>query len=132
MVRITNYIKRTTEEGKDFFVLELEGNIEMVKSQESGKFYVTARKTTISSTFDEWTCQTLIGKELPGRIEKVECDEYEYTIKDTGEVIMLTHRFEYVEENTPSKVEKSATTIEEFMSSAPAGNSFSTNGQLAH
>lgn len=131
MVRISNYIKRTTEEGKDFFVLELQGGIEMVKSQETGKFYVTARKTTISSTFDELTCKSLIGTELPGKVEKVSCEPYEYTIKETAEVITLSHRFEYVEENVSStKVEKSKATIEEFMSSTPAGNTFSTNGQL--
>lgn len=134
MVRISNYIKRTTEDGKDFYVLELQGGIEMVKSQETGKFYMTARKATISSTFDEATCLTLIGTELPGKIEKVECAEYEYTIKETGEVITLAHRFEYVEEDKAStpKVEKSKTTVEEFMSNMPTGNSFSTNGQLQH
>lgn len=133
MVRISNYIKRTTEDGKDFFVLELQGGIEMVKSQETGKFYITARKTTISSTFDEATCQELIGTELPGKIEKVICESYEYTIKETGEVITLSHRFEYVEEgNQTAKVEKSNLTIEGFMENVPVGNSFSTNGALTH
>jgi hypothetical protein len=28
---------------------------------------LTARKASISSTFDELTCQALIGTELPGR-----------------------------------------------------------------
>jgi len=131
MVRIVNYQKRTTDEGKDFFVLELQGGIEMVKSQQTNKFYVTARKATISSTFDEQTCKALIGTELSGAIQKVVCEPYDYTIKDTGETITLTHRYEYVEENTSStKVEKSKATIEEFMSSTPTGNTFSTNGHL--
>lgn len=134
MVKISNYIKRTTEEGKDFFVLELQGGIEMIKSQETNKFYITARKTTISSTFDEATCQALIGTELPGKIEKVVCPSYSYIIKDTGEEITLSHRFEYVEEEKASshKVEKSKSTVDEFMSNIPTGNSFSTNGQLQH
>jgi hypothetical protein len=68
------------------------------KIQRTDKFYVTARKASISSTFDELTCQALIGTELPGKVEKVNCEPYEYTIKDTGEVIVLTHRFDYVEE----------------------------------
>jgi hypothetical protein len=38
----------------------------MVKSKETDKFYVTARKASISS-FDELTCQALIGTELPER-----------------------------------------------------------------
>ena len=133
MVRIVNYQKRTTEEGKEFFTLELQGGIEIVKSQETGKSYMTARKASMSCTFDELTCQSLIGTELPGSVRKVECEEYEYTIKDTGEVISLSHRFEYVEQEAPVQTtEKSKTTIEEFMNSAPSGNSFSTNGQLVH
>ena len=133
MVRISNYIKRTTEEGKDFFVLELQGGIEIVKSQETGKSYMTARKASMSCTFDELTCQSLIGTELPGSVKKVVCEEYSYTIKETGEIITLSHRFEYVEQEAPTNSpEKSKTTIEEFMSKAPVGNSFSTNGQLVH
>ena len=133
MVRIVNYQKRTTEEGKEFFTLELQGGIEIVKSQETGKSYMTARKASMSCTFDELTCQSLIGTELPGSVKKVVCEEYSYTIKETGELITLSHRFEYVEQEAPTNSpEKSKTTIEEFMSKAPVGNSFSTNGQLVH
>ena len=53
MVRIINYQKRTTEEGKDFFVLEIQSGISMVKSKETGKFYATANKASISSTFED-------------------------------------------------------------------------------
>ena len=133
MVRIVNYQKRTTEEGKEFFTLELQGGVEIVKSQETGKNYMTARKASMSCTFDEGTCISLIGTELPGSVKKVQCEEYSYTIKETGEIITLSHRFEYVEQETPTySPEKSTTTIEEFMSKAPVGNSFSTNGQLVH
>lgn len=134
MVRIVNYQQRQAEDGRTFFVLELQGGIEMVKSQETGKFYVTARKAVIPSTFDEVTCKALIGTELPGAVEKVECEPYEYVIKDTGEVITISHRFEYVEQEKAiiHKVEKSNVTLDYFMENAPTGNSFSTNGALAH
>ena len=133
MVRISNYIKRTTEQGKEFFTLELQGGVEIVKSQETGKNYMTARKASMSCTFDEATCISLIGTELPGTVKKVECDAYEYTIKDTGEVITLNHRFEYLEENdATSKVEKSKSTIEVFMSNTNMKNTFSSNGELVH
>jgi hypothetical protein len=52
--------------GKNSLFLELQGGIEMVKSKETDKFYVTARKNFYLSTFDELTCQALIGTELPG------------------------------------------------------------------
>jgi len=134
MVRIVNYQKRTTEEGKVFFTLELQGGIEIVKSQETGKQYITARKANMSCTFDELTCQSLIGTELPGSVRKVNCEEYDYTIKETGEIITLSHRYEYVEheETQANAPQMSRTTIEDFMSKAPTGNAFSTNGQLVH
>jgi hypothetical protein len=132
MVRIVNYQKRRGEEGKEFFTLELQGGIEMVKSQETGKFYVTARKASISSTFDEMTCQALIGTELPGTVAKVNCEPYEYVVKDTGEVIMLSHRYEYQEVNSTPVAQRSTTTLDDFMSNIPVGNSFSTNGELVH
>lgn len=61
----------------------------MVKSKETGRFYATAKRASISSTFDENTCKSLIGTTFPGSIGKEECDEYEYTIPDTGEIINM-------------------------------------------
>jgi hypothetical protein len=116
MVRIINFKQYTSEGGKLFNVLELQGGIEMVKSQQTDRFYATARKATISSTFDEETCKALIGTELQGKIVKVETEPYEYTIKETGEVIELSHRFEYQpEEVEVPLVEKSNSTLEDIM-----------------
>ncbi|MEZ4839359.1 hypothetical protein [Flavobacterium sp.] len=133
MVRIINYQKRQAEDGREFFILVLQGGIELVKSQETGKFYVTARKAGISSTFDELTCKSLVGTEIPGCIVKVKCEPYKYTVKETGEELTLTHRFEYSDSDVETKtVEKSETTIEHFMTSTPQGNTFSKNGELVH
>jgi hypothetical protein len=44
----------------------------------------------------------LIGREISGRIEKVPCEEYEYTVEETGEVITLSHRWEFLPENAPT------------------------------
>ncbi len=130
MVRITNYQRRVTEQGKEFFTLELQGGIEVVKSQETGKSYMTARKATMSCTFDELTCQSLIGTELPGAVKKVQCEEYSYTIKETGETVTLSHRFEYTDTEEPVVTKDvGKTTLEEFMSKAPIGNMFSVNEQ---
>ncbi len=130
MVRITNYQRRVTEQGKEFFTLELQGGIEVVKSQETGKSYMTARKATMSCTFDELTCQSLLGTELPGAVKKVQCEEYSYTIRETGEVITLSHRFEYTDTEEPVVTKDvGKTTLEEFMSKAPVGNMFSVNEQ---
>lgn len=99
MVRIIDYKKRTNAEGEDFFVLVLQGGLEIVKSQETGRYYATAKSATMSSTFDESMCKSLIGEEIPGAIRKVETEPYEYAVPETGEVITLSHRWEYVKES---------------------------------
>jgi len=103
MVRIIDYKARTSEDGKEFFTLEIQGGIEMVLSQSTGNFYATARKSSITTTFNEQTCKALIGTEMSGNIEKQECEPYEYTVEDTGEVITLTHKYMYVSESSSSQ-----------------------------
>lgn len=100
-VHIVDYKERQNANGEAFFALIVEGDIEMVQSQETGRFYATARRASMASTFNEDTCQRLIGKSLPGSIQKVDCDAYEYTIPETGEVITLSHRYEFVPESAP-------------------------------
>lgn len=100
MVTITNYAERQSTDGKKFYALILQGGIEMVLSEESGRYYATAKQASISSTFDEKTCQGLVGTKLPGRITKVQCDPYEYTVKETGEILTLKHRWAYSPDET--------------------------------
>lgn len=122
MVTIINFKERNKEDGKSFFVLELQGGIELVQSQKTGQFYATAKKAYIPSTFDQLTCQALIGTQMPGSIEKEECEPYEYTVQETGEIIVLAHRYQYVQQPT----EKSKPTAEKF---TPDVNIFSKNGK---
>ncbi len=80
MVRIINYKERQKEDGTSFFVLELQGGIEMVKSKETGNFYATAKRAFIPSTFDEQVCNGLIGTEMPGSIIKEDCEPFQYIV----------------------------------------------------
>lgn len=95
MITIIGYALRQSKEGKSFIALQLQGDMEMVQSQETGKFYATARKCFITSTFNESTAQALIGQKMPGTIERVQCEPYEYTVPETGEVITLAHTYSY-------------------------------------
>ncbi|MEI6435534.1 MAG: hypothetical protein WCP32_11865 [Bacteroidota bacterium] len=95
MVTISGYRVKQNAEGKDFCALILLGGIELVKSSVTDQFYATARKASITSTFTEEVCKTLIGSKLPGIIEKVECEDYKYVIAETGEKVTLNHRFVY-------------------------------------
>jgi hypothetical protein len=98
MVTIVDYKTYQKEDGTDFYALVVQGGLEAVKSQETGRTYLTARTTKVPCTFNESTCESLKGSTLPGRIQKVEVEPYEYTIPDTGEMITLTHRYEYISE----------------------------------
>jgi hypothetical protein len=96
MVTVTNFQQRSSTEGKPYFALELQSDdLEFIISQTTGRHYVTARKCWISSTFNEAMCQKMIGKSMVGSIAKVECQPYEFTIPETGEVITRQHRYDY-------------------------------------
>lgn len=95
MVTVANYSVLSNRDGNSFVTLVLQGDLEMVQSQESGKFYATVRTCSISSTFDVNTAALMVGKQMPGSIVKEQCEPYDYTIPDTGEVIKLTHRYTY-------------------------------------
>ena len=113
MVRIISYKKRQREDGTDFYLLEVQGGIEMVLSKTSGQYYATAKKATVSTTFDEETCKGLIGTQMPGKISKIKTEPYAYTIRETGEVVTLEHRYIYLPEGVESDEEKLAKQLEE-------------------
>lgn len=131
MVRIINYKERNKEDGTSFFVLELQGGIEMVQSKETGNFYATAKKAFIPSTFDEQTCVALIGTDMPGSISKEECEPYDYVVKETGEEITLFQRWVYMPENkTIAKPVNSSNNFQKYLE--PDLKQFSQNGILEH
>jgi hypothetical protein len=104
MVTIIGHEKRKNSEDQDFNVLILQGDVEPVISGGTGKPYFTARKTSVPCTFDDKTAKKLVGKALQGRIDRIECDVYEYEIPSTGKKIKLTHTYQYSTE--PSNIEE--------------------------
>jgi hypothetical protein len=102
MVTVVGYETRKNKENEPFMALILQGDLVMVQSSDSGRYYATAKKTSITSTFTEEEAKALIGRQIGGRIEKIECPEYEYTVEETGEVITLSHRWEFLPESAPS------------------------------
>ena len=94
MVKIVDVVERESSvDKKKFYSLILQGGMELVLSEESGRYYATAKRASISTTFDEATARSFIGRELRGKIVRVTCDPYEYTVKETGEVLKLSHRW---------------------------------------
>lgn len=120
MVTITNYKEREKEDGTSFYVLEVEGGFDLVRSQTTGNYYATSKRAFIPTTFGKVTCSKLVGKELEGEIVKQECDPYEYTVKETGEILILTHRWLFLPGN-PESVKQEGKPREEYI---PDFNSF--------
>ena len=100
MVTITGYRLAKNKDEKGFIVLELSGDIEMVQSMETGNFYATTRKASITS-FSEETAKGLVGTKIAGKIVRVQSDPYDYTVAETCEVLKLAHRYEYKPEVVP-------------------------------
>lgn len=97
MVKVINAHLREGANGS-FVSLELQGDLELVQSQTTGRFYATARRCFISSTFDINVAKQFVGKTIKGSIIRVETDPYDYTVPETGEVITLAHNYDFLPE----------------------------------
>jgi len=96
MVTVIDYSLRESKDGKPFVSLKLEGDPEFVQSLQTGKFYLTAKRCSVTSTFTEESAKSLIGKKMLGSIVRMECESYDYTVPETGEIISLAHTYEYL------------------------------------
>ena len=100
MVTVTNYSERNRKEGTTFIALEISGGVELVQSNNTGKFYATVRKTSIPSTFDETIAKGLIGSQMKGDVVRVQVDPYDFVDKRSGEIIKLQHSYSYQPEGS--------------------------------
>lgn len=116
MVTIIDYKERHREDGTSFYVLEIQGGIELVMSQQSGQYYATAKRAFLPSTFNEAVCASLLNTTIPGCIAKQECEPYEFLVKETGEMETFSHRWVYVPE--PSELEAKSSANSELISHA--------------
>ena len=98
MVTVVDYAIRKSKDGREFYVLVLQGGLSLVQSKESGNYYATVKKCSIPSTFDEKTAKEMIGEKITGSVQRKECEPYSFTVKDTGEILELNYRWVYVPE----------------------------------
>lgn len=96
-VTVKEIKKVENSKGEEFYGLIVQSGAMTVKSKATGRVYFTAKTAFVATTFDEETAASMIGMEFDGTIKKVTTDPYEYTIEETGEVITMTHRWEYVD-----------------------------------
>lgn len=107
MVTITDYKTYQREDGTEFHALVVQGGIEAVKSMETERTYLTARTAKVPCTFNESTCESLLGSQLPGSIKKVEVEPYAFLVPETGELLNLSHRYVYIGDEESPVQEKS-------------------------
>ena len=110
MVTITDYKPCISQEGKEFFALILQGEVTVAQS-ENGNFYMTANKASIPASFPEAMCQTLIGKQLSGSIQKVPCESFEYT-NQAGQTVTVNYRYQYSPKEDASVVRQGVNLVE--------------------
>lgn len=96
MVTIRNYQMHVNGEGKLFVSLEIIGGAEIIQSQQTGRFYATVKRCFIPSTYDELTAKLMIGEKISGNIVRKECEAYDFKVPGTGELVSLTHKYEYM------------------------------------
>ena len=106
MVTIVDTRLCTNSKGEEFVSLILEGDLTMIQSKETGNWYASAKRSSITSTFTEDRAQAMIGMELPGSIVREEVDPYTYVIPETGEEIELSHTYKYVPSSIPVSEEE--------------------------
>ena len=77
----------------------VQGGIEITRSKESGRLYATSKTASLVSSFPKEFCKTLIGKEIPGTVKRVQCEPFEVANPETGEIVLKDYRYEYVVED---------------------------------
>lgn len=98
MVTIVDYKTYQREDGTEFHALIVQGGVEAVKSKETGNTYLTAKTARVSCTFNESACDALKGTQIQGSVQKLDVEPYEYTVPNTGEILTLTHKYEFISE----------------------------------
>ena len=104
MVQIIGFEKKLSKNKQSFSVLILAGEPEVMISKTSGRPYVSARKTTIPCALEDNQAQALIGKELPGSIERVSCTPFEVKLA-TGKKVKISSVFQYLAPETANDKE---------------------------
>lgn len=96
MVQIVAFQKKENSLTKESYsVLVLQGDPEVLISKSSGRPYISAKKTTIPCALEENQAQALIGKELPGSIERVSCTPFQLTLA-TGKKVKISSAYQFI------------------------------------
>ena len=93
MVTIVEVAERTAANGNTFCSVMVAGDVSVHMSAE-GKTSLVALKASIPSNLPKDVLKNMIGNKLPGKVERVETEPYQWT-NSAGEEITLSHTYKY-------------------------------------
>ena len=94
MVTIVEVAERTAANGNVFCSVMVAGDASVHMSAE-GKASLVALKASIPSNLPKDVLESMIGNKLPGKVERVETEPYQWVNPNTGEEITLSHTYKY-------------------------------------
>ena len=96
MLKVIDAKTRVNSKTKEEYnVVVLQGNVEIQKSQTSGKFYLGSKTISIPTTLSQNEANQLIGSSIPGEIVRVDCHEYLVPVPNSTRKLKINHSFEY-------------------------------------
>jgi hypothetical protein len=105
MVKIIGTETKVNPKTKEQYnVIVLLGNVEILKSKSTGKPYLTAKKVTMPTTLTSQQAEELVGTNLPGAIEKVDCPEYEIKMPGSNKKVRISHTFQFAPSTSDESV----------------------------
>ena len=104
MVQIIGFEKKQSKSKESYAVLILAAEPEVMISKSSGRPYISVRKTSIPCALEESQAQALIGKELPGTIERVSVTPFQLTLA-SGKKVKISSAFQYKPPETSNEKE---------------------------
>ena len=100
MFTVTGFVERVKQNVNSFIALEITGGVELIQSNNTGRFYATVRKCTIPSTFNEAIAKSVVGSQIPGNVVRVLVEPYDFINPRTGELMQLQHSYAYQPEGS--------------------------------
>lgn len=99
MVLVSDYELREAQDGKTKVFLKVTSeDLIPQKSKVTGKVYLKPLSTLLFAAIEPKQAEFLVGRSIPGRIEKVSIEPYEITDFQTGEMRIIDFRYQYVPE----------------------------------
>jgi hypothetical protein len=96
MLKVIDAKTRVNSKTKEEYnTVVLQGNVEIQKSQATGKFYLRSKTIEIPTTLNQNEAKNLIGLSIPGEIVKVDCPEYLVPVPNSTRKLTINHSFEY-------------------------------------